>query len=375
MDTLADLQVKVKDLTSHSWASFGNIYTQNVVHTVKKIDGGDTNFNTLYYTVDDDGIATRVGSFEMLMDEAGDASMSFTAINNSGEQVSLMDMSPSGINLPGLGVAGGSIALGSVALELADIDQGGIVLGTETSGMKSFLYQSVMDTWSTNAGVNVEAGYGITVANDEVVLNEAGLKIGADVSVSSTGMTLGTTSPVSITASGVTLGDDISLTVASGLNIADSVLLTSESLTIGDSSPVVLDNTGLVVGSAISLNGDGLVAGDVSLDSEGLVIGTDIALGLTSGLTIGDSMSLTTESLVLGSVNPTILDDTSLQLGASVLLNQDGAFFSSTNASVFFGDSNQWKIWFDATNDILKFDYYDTGSGSYTTKMQLKPTD
>jgi len=80
----------------------------------------------------------------------------------------------------------------------------------------------------------------------------------------------------------------------------------------------------------------------VSLDSEGLVIGTDIALGLTSGLTIGDSMSLTTESLVLGR---------------------------------FFGDSNQWKIWFDATNDILKFDYYDTGSGSYITKMQLKPTD
>jgi len=155
MDVVSELQVKVKDLTS----------------------SGDTNFNTLYYTVDDDGIATRVGSFKMLMDEAGDASMSFTTINNDGEQVSLMDMSPSGINLPGLGVAGGSIALGSVALELADIDQGGLVLGTEISGTKSFLYQSVLDTWSTNAGVNVEAGYGITVANDEVVLNEAGLNL------------------------------------------------------------------------------------------------------------------------------------------------------------------------------------------------------
>jgi len=374
MNTLAELQVKVKDLTSHSWASFGNIYTQNVVHAVQKVDGGDTIFNNLYYTVDGDGVATRVGGFEMLLDDVGGASMSFMVMNNEGDQVPVLDMSPLGINSPSLGVSDGSINLGSVAVELGDIDQGGLILGTETSGTKTFLYQSAVDAWSTNAGVNVEAGYGITVANDEVVLNEAGLKIGADVSVSSTGMTLGTTSPVSITASGIELGDDISLTVAAGLNIADSVLLTSESLTIGDISPVVLDNTGLVVGSAISLNGSGLVAGDVSLDSEGLVIGTDIALSLSSGLTIGDSMSLTTESLVLGSVNPTILDDTSLQLGASVLLNQDGAFFSSSNASVFFGDSNQWKIWFDATNDTLKFDYYDTGSASYITKMKLKPT-
>lgn len=391
MSTLAEsLEAKVRDLTSHSSASFGNVFTQNLVQTVKKVDGGDTNFNTLYYSVDDDGVVTKVGGFNLLMDEAGDTSMTFTATNKEGEQVPLLDMSPSGIQIsgaltvlgdgidfetPSLEVTDESITLASEAVNHSDLDQGGFVLGTEASGTKTFLYQSALDTWSTNAGFNVEAGYGITVANDEVILNEAGLKIGADVSVSSTGMTLGTTSPVSITASGIELGDDISLTVSSGLNIADSVLLTSASLTIGDTSPVVLDNTGLVVGSAISLNADGLVAGDVSLDSDGLVIGSDIALSLSSGLTIGDSMSLTTESLVLGSVNPTILDDTSLQLGASVLLNQDGAFFSSTNASVFFGDSNQWKIWFDATNDTLKFDYYDTGSESYVTKMQLKPTD
>lgn len=387
---LSSLEAKIKDLTTNAWASFGNVFTQNVVQTVRKVEDGDTAFNTLYYSVDDDGVATRVGGMKFLLDEAGETSMSFVATNTSGEEVSLLDMSPSGIqisgaltvlgdgidfNSPDLAVSDESLTLASDALLPADIDQGGFILGTETSGTKNFLYILADDTWSTNAGFNVEAGYGITVAGDEVVLNSLGLKIGEDVSISSTGMTLGSTSPVSITATGIELGDDISLTVADGLNIAESVLLTSTSLTIGDSSPVVLDNTGLVVGSDISLNGDGLIAGDVSLGSAGLVIGTDIGLSVTSGLTIGESMSLTTDSLVLGTNSTTVLDDTSLQLGESVLLNQEGLFFAATTASVFFGPTNEWKISYDDTSKNLKFQYFDSSTATYTTKMELKSAE
>ena len=384
---ISSLEAKIKDLTSNAWASFGNVFTQNVVQTVRKVEDGDTAFNTFYYSLDDDGVATRVGGMKFLLNEEGDTSMSFVATNNIGEEVSLLDMSPSGIkisgaltvlgdgidfNSPNLEVSDESLTLASDALLPADIDQGGFILGTEASGTKKLLYSLAADTWSTNAGFNVEAGYGITVAGDEVVLNEVGLKIGEDVSISSTGMTLGSTAPVSITASGIELGDDISLTVADGLNIAESVLLTSTSLTIGETSPVVLDNTGLVVGSGISLNGDGLIAGDVSLDSGGLVIGTDIGLSVTSGLTIGESMSLTTDSLILGTNSSTVLDDTSLQLGESVLLNQEGLFFTATSASVFFGPTNEWKISYDDTSKNLKFEFFDSSTATYTTKMELK---
>lgn len=386
---IASLEAKISDLTSNSWASFGNVFTQNVIQTVRKVAGEETNFNTYYYAVDDDGAATRVGGIKFLVDDAGDSSMTFTAFTQNGEEVSLLDMSPSGIqitgaltvlgdgisfNSPNLEVSDESLTLASEALSPADIDQGGM-LGTESSGMKNILYDLARDTWSTNAGFNVEAGYGITVAGDMLVLNESGLKIGDDISISSTGMTLGSVVPVSITASGIELGDDISLTVASGLNIAESVLLTSTSLTIGEDSPVVLDNTGLVVGMDISLNGNGLVTGDVYLNSDGLLIGTDIGLSINDGLTIGDSVSLTTDSLKLGTSSTTVLDDTSLQLGESMLLNQQGMFFTATSASIFFGPTNEWKISYDDTSKNLKFQYFDSSTATYTTKMELKSAE
>ena len=344
------LEAKIKDLTSNACASFGNVFTQNVVQTVRKVEDGDTAFNTFYYSLDDDGVATRVGAMKFLLDEGGETSMRFVATNNSGEEVSLLDMSPSGIqisgsltvlgdgidfNSPSLEVSDESLTLASQAVLPADIDEGGFILGTEASGTKKLLYSLADDTWSTNAGFNVEAGYGITVAGDEVVLNETGLKIGPDVSISSTGMTLGSTAPVSITASGIELGDDISLTVADGLNIAESVLLTSTSLSIG----------------------------------------TDIGLSVTSGLTIGESMSLTTDSLILGTNSSTVLDDTSLQLGESVLLNQEGLFFTATSASVFFGPTNEWKISYDDTSKNLRFEFFDSSTATYTTKMELKSAE
>ncbi|CAM9707399.1 unnamed protein product [Ectocarpus sp. 6 AP-2014] len=387
---IASLEAKISDLTSNSWASFGNVFTQNVIQTVRKVAGEETNFNTYYYSVDDDGAATRVGGVKFLVDDAGDSSMAFTAFTQNGEEVSLLDMSPSGIqitgaltvlgdgvsfNSPNLEVSDESLTLASEALVPADIDQGGIILGTETSGTKKLVYELAGDTWSTNAGFNVEAGYGITVAGDMLVLNESGLNIGEDISISSTGMTLGSVVPVSITAAGIELGNDISLTVASGLNIAESVLLTSTSLTIGEDSPVVLDNTGLVVGTDISLNGDGLVTGDVSLNSGGLAIGTDIGLSINDGLTIGDSVSLTTDSLKLGTNSTTVLDDTSLQLGESMLLNQQGLFFTATSASIFFGPTNEWKISYDDTNKNLKFQFFDSATATYTTKMELKSAE
>ena len=384
---VSSLEAKISDLTSHSWASFGNVFTQNVVQAVRKVEGEETNFNTFYYSVDNDGTATRLGSIKFLVDHAGDSSMSFTAISQSGEEVSLLDMSPSGIRItgaltvlgdgidfssPNLEVSDESLTLASEALLPADIDQGGFILGTEASGTKHILYNLSGDTWSTNAGINVEAGYGITVAGDELVLNESGLSIGEDISISPTGMTLGS---VSITASAIELGDDISLTAASGLSIANSVLLNSTSLTIGEESAVVLDNSGLVVGTSISLNGNGLVTGDVSLDSDGLVIGTDIGLSINNGLTIGQSMSLTTDSLTLGTNSTTVLDDTSLQLGETILLNQQGLFFTGPSASIFFGPTNEWRVFYDDTNQNIKFQFFDSSTATYNTKMEIKSAD
>ncbi|CAN0300401.1 unnamed protein product [Ectocarpus sp. 6 AP-2014] len=265
--------------------------------------------------------------------------MTFTAFTQNGEEVSLLDMSPSGIqirgaltvlgdgisfNSPNLEVSDESLTLAPEALSPSDIDEGGIILGTELSGMKKLVHDLGGDTWSTNPGFNVEAGYGITVAGDELVLNESGLKIGEDISITSAGMTLGSVAPVSITASGIELGNDISLTVASGLNIAESVLLTSTSLTIGEDSPVVLDNTGLVVGTDVSLNGD---------------------------------------------------DDKSLQLGESMLLNQQGMFFTATSASICFGPTNEWKISYDDTNKNFKFQFFSSSTATYTTKMELKSAE
>lgn len=332
------LEAKIRDLTGQSWASFGNVFTQNVVQTVRKVEEGDTNFNTHYYSLSEDNIATRVGGMTFLMNEQGEASMNFSAINQTGEQVNLLDMSPSGIqisgnltvlgdgidfNTPNLEVSDESLTLASDALLASDIDQGGFILGTDASGKKSFLYSLADDSWLTNASIDLEAGYALTIGTDKVVLNEAGLTIGDEVAVSATG---------------IQLGDDISLSVTSGLSIA----------------------------------GDGLAAGDVSLDSQGLVIGTDIALSVSNGLTIGDSMSLTTDSLVLGSTGGMVLDDTSLSLGASVLLSGDGLFFAGEAAAIVFGPASEWRISYDDTTKDLRFDFYDTASGSYITKMQLK---
>lgn len=371
------LESRIQDLSTNAWGAFGNVFTQNVVQAVRREDDGNTNFNTHYYSLDGEGVPTKVGGMNFLVNDEGKASMNFSAVDQAGEQVPLLDMSPDGIqisgqltvlgdgiefNSPNLEVSDESINLASDALSSSDIDQGGFILGTEDSGKKTFLYSLGNDTWSTNASINLEAGYGLTVANDQVVLNEVGLTIGDKVSISSTGMTLGSVSPVSITALGIELGDDISLTVASGLNIDDSVLLTSSALTIGTVSPVVLDGTGLVVGDVISLNEQGLRTGDVSLDSGGLIIGTDITLSVSDGLTIGE----------LGSVGATVLDNTSLQLGESVLLNQEGLNLAGEKSSIFFGPASEWKISYDHTTSNILFQYYDSPSESYVTKMELK---
>ena len=86
-------------------------------------------------------------------------------------------------------------------------------------------------------------------------------------------------------------------------------------------------------------------------------------------------MSLTTDSLVLGTNSTTVLDDTSLQLGESVLLNQEGLFFTAPTASVFFGPTNEWKISYDDASKNLRFQFFDSSTATYTTKMELKSAE
>lgn len=337
MTSVESLESKIRDVSDMSWNYYGNLFTQNVVQVVKET-GSASELNTHYYSLSDDNVATRLGGVSFSKSITGEASMSFNITDESGASVPLLDLTATGATISGkldvlgdginfdspeLAVADESITLASGALVLADIDQGGLVLGTPESGTRTFLYSLDNDYWSTNAGVNVESGYGFTVAGSEVVLDETGLAVGGDVSLTST-----------------------SLAIGSGADI------------------VTLDQTGLVIGENISLNASGLVAGDVSLDSDGLVIGGEIELSVANGLTIGNAASPST-----------VLDDTSLQLGASVLLNQEGVFFSGSTASIFMGPTNQWKISYDDGSENLKFQFYDTGTAEYVTKMELKSTD
>jgi len=237
-----------------------------------------------------------------------------------------------------------------------------VILGTLDSGEISLLYSFTNDFWSANTGFNVETGHGFTVNTDSVVLNETGLTIddivlsqtglaiGTDVSISSTAITLGTTNPVILDASGLTVGSDLSLDTTNGLQAGDITLNSTVGLNIGTGlTALVLDNTGLFVGS-------------------------DIELSVASGLTLGDT-NLSTSSLSLGiAPDQTIVDDTSVQLGTDVLLNHDGMYFSNEDAAIYMGGSNEWKVSVDSATNNMTFQFYDTLTSAYVTKMEIKST-
>lgn len=433
------VEAYIKDITNHSYQICGKLFSGDFTQIVKQNhDGSDLSLRHSFYSIDDDGVVKELGGLSFSENSGGSVSLNLDVTDSSsGESKSVLALSPEGMSVTGgIDVVGGStnfetttinvadydITLGSGATTSSDLDGGGIVLGTEESGTKSIRFSEDMDSWSSNAGFNVETGKRFTVNTDSVVLDEAGLtisdialsqsglNIGTDVELNSTSLTIGETDPVVLNSSGLTVGSSLSLSTTAGLQAGDISLDSNNGLVIGTgNTALVLDGSGLFVGDSIELSvATGLTLGTINLSTQGLTVGPDLELsqanglvlsevelkneGLTfesttgdvilneHGLFLGDfsitksgGMSFGEASLAFGvAPDETLLDDQSLKLGEDILLNHDGLYFSNQDAAIYMGPSNQWKISFDAASENLKFEFFDTTSSTYVVKMELK---
>ena len=130
------------------------------------------------------------------------------------------------------------------------------------------------------------------------------------------------------------------------MSISDNVSLDSTSLTIGPAEDVVVDNNGFSLGTFGSLT-------------------------KTNGLSIGAEMSMTSDSITIGATGSTIIDDTSLALGSDILMNHDGLYITNEDSAIYLGGTT-WKIAYDSSTQNLLFQFYDSVSGTYVTKTEMK---
>lgn len=439
----------IRDVSDHAYQVCGKLFSGDFTQIVKQNnDGTDLSLDHSFYSIDDDGVVKKLGGLSFTEDSIGTISINFDVTDPvSGESTSVLGLSSNGLSVSGgIDVSGGSttfetssisvadydITLGSGAEVLADLEGGGIVLGTLDSGEKTIRFTVAGDTWTSNSGFNVETGHAFTVNTDSVILDEdgltisdivlsqSGLNIGDDVELNSVSLTIGVTDPVVLNSSGLTVGSNLSLSTTEGLQAGDISLNSDNGLVIGTGTDaLVLDGTGLFVGDSIELSVlegltlgtinlstlgltvgsdlelsvlNGLVlsdvvlsnsgltfdstTGDVTVNEEGIYVGDEISLTKTGGLSLGSSASIDLTSISFGtSPDETVLDDTSLQLGSDVLLNHDGLYFPNNNAAMYMGSTNQWKISFDPTTENLKFEFYDTTAAAYIVKMELKSSD
>jgi len=374
MSTIEDY---ISDFTNRAISINGDVYGKNFTQVVlDPSDGTDYSLGHNFYSITPEGVVKKLGAINFT-ESGGEVGLSFDVTDSSGDSASVLEIGATGLTVSGgIDVSGGStnfetssinvadydIVLGSGATLASELDGGGVILGTSESGTIDLLYSFANDFWSVNTGMNVESGYGFTVNTDSVILNESGLiiddivlsqtglAIGTDVSITSTAITLGTTNPVILDASGLTVGSDLSLDTTNGLQAGDITLNSTVGLNIGTGTSALV------------------------LDSTGLFVGTDIELSVASGLTLGDT-NLSTSALSFGiSPEQTIIDDTSVQLGTDVLLNHDGMYFSNEDAAIYMGGSNEWKVSVDSATNNMTFQFYDTLTSAYVTKMEIKST-
>lgn len=419
------VEAYIQDITNHSYQVCGKLFSGDFTQIVKQNhDGTDLSLQHSFYSIDDDGVVKQLGGLSFSENPGGSISLNLNVTDSaSGESTSVLALSPEGMSVSGgIDVVGGStnfdtssinvadfdITLGSGATELSQLDGGGVVLGTPESGTRTLLFSGDMNSWSANAGFNVETGESFTVNTDSVVLDEAGLKIsdillsqsglniGDEVELNSASLTIGETNPVVLNASGLTVGDSLSLSTTAGLQAGDISLDSDNGLVIGTgTTALILDGSGLFVGDSIELSvatgltlgtinlsttgltvGADLTTGDVVVNEEGLYVGDDFSITKTGGLGLGPGIQISDTSIVFGSSpDETVLDDQSLKLGEDVLLNHDGLYFSNADAAIYMGPSNNWKISFDSASENIKFEYFDTDLSSYVVKMELKSSD
>jgi len=347
--------------------------------------------------------------------------LQFNVFDSNGNTTPVLEIGEEGMTVSGgINVVGGNTTFETSTIEVADrdivlasgattntdLDGGGVIIGNDTSGTVELTYNADTNMWDSTVGLNIQSGHSLTIGTDGAILSESGLEIG-DVNLSSDGLTLST--DVSLDEQGLTIGD-ISLTTNDGLAIGNDISLNTSGMTLGSTNPVVIDTGGISIGTDLSLNTTtGLMIGsDLSLTpSGGLEIGSDISLtstggleindislttsglniagtdpisldssGLTfftktGGLSLGTGSSLTSDSISFGTTDPTVIDDTSVSLGSDVLLNHDGLFLTNNDAAVFLGGTT-WKIAYDSTTQNLLFQFFDSVSGTYVTKTEIK---
>lgn len=319
---------------------------------------GDLDLGGLILGTDDSGTKT------ILFDATNEYWNSNTSINiDAGKSFSVgandVLLDSNGLLVGDISLTAGSLTLSSdvslktTGLEIGDISlssASGLEIGPDiTMNSLGISLGSIDPVVITTSGINI--------GSDIVLDTTSGLGIGTDVSLNSSGLTMGTVDPVTLSTAGLVVGGDLSLTTTGGLSIGTDIsLTTSGGLQVDDIS---LTSAGLALGTA------------VTLDSDGLVVGTDLVLNTTDGLLLGTDVNLSTSGLSIGALDPTIIDDTSVSLGSDVLLNHDGLNLINEDSSIFMGN-NTWKIKYDSSTQNLLFQFYDTTSSSYVTKMEIK---
>jgi len=363
LDTL--IEGRVKDLSNHAIHTSGSIYTTNVVQVATSLDGVSVpDVQHAFYSIVDD-VTAKMGSIsfsggEIAFDILNETSGLNETIFRVGTDGIFIDAGVASFGSTSLNVEDIDIILGSDKTTVSDLNAGGIQLGLDSVLLDgdsiSILYDQPNNVWTSSVGFNLDTGNAFTVGLD-------------DVSLSETGLTVGTVDPIVLDNTGLLVGADLSLTKTSGLAITDTV----------GSNDISLTTAGLTIGTEVAVTPTSVTLGSVDpivLNSNGLTVGTDLSMTITGGLSIGTGIVLDVDGLFLGTApEQTIVDDTSLQLGTDLLLNHDGLYITNNDGAIYMGDQNQWKISFDSSTSSLKFQYDDSGTGSnYVTKTEMKST-
>lgn len=285
-----------KDLSRYPTSISGDQIVQNIIQ-VGQSDGIDpVSLDHAFYGISEQGTVFSMVSFRVV--ESGPntnkGSLELHVYNSEGVSVPILTIGEDGTTVSGsLNVMGGhtsfettsvvvedkDMVLASGAKSLADLDSGGIILGTSDSGTKTLLYDSVGDKWESNTGINVDAEAAFTVGDNQTILDGTGLTIGE----------------VSLTAGSLSLSQGVSLDVAG--------------LKIGDTSITPLG--GLVIGSP-----DGSGVGSVVVDNSGVTIGEEVSLGVESGLSLGSDILLDQQGLHLKNTESAVyLGETGWKIG------------------------------------------------------------
>jgi hypothetical protein len=56
----------------------------------------------------------------------------------------------------------------------------------------------------------------------------------------------------------------------------------------------------------------------------------------------------------------------------NVVVDANGLYLDSADAAIFFGPNSEWRLEFDSVSESLLFQFWDSFSGSYISKLELR---